>query len=496
MLIVADVAITQFSPVVKCDVTYVWVVHVLRIFVGTTMDSLFLFAGLAVCIWGLVLLRWGGLLAMSLLTLFAGICLGSEFLSWGPLTIDRLLLLAICGAYVFMSKLQLTNPKPLSWADFLLFAFLVVLVISTFTHDWRWQDNMPLKRLIFYYVSPCILYWVGRQSLIREQTLHNIYWGVGVFGFYLAITAVFEMIERYDLVFPRYIASAEHVEFLGRGRGPLLNPSGNGILLCLGLHSCLMAWPRLQQAGRLGLVGAYLIFSAGIYATLTRCVWLGAALCSLIIVHETFSTSLKKAFACVALLGALVIVPLNWDRFVAFKRDKNVSVHDMKESAKLRPLLAYAAWSVCRDKPLTGLGLGHYVHYHNYYINDRTTQLVMGKARGFHQHNVFLSLLTETGLPGMALFAMLLGCWFIYAKRLWRADIPLAYRQHGLLFLMLLVAYLGNGMFQDVSIVPMVHMVLFFFAGLTVGQYQLLVLPSTVSSRRPLSFSVLSPSSA
>ena len=48
---------------------------------------------------------------------------------------------------------------------------------------------------------------------------------------------------------------------------------------------------------------------------------------------------------------------------------------------------------------------------------------------------------------------------------------PLEVRQAGLLFLVLLCAYLANGMFQDVTIVPMVHMTLFFFAGLTVGQF-------------------------
>ena len=42
----------------------------------------------------------------------------------------------------------------------------------------------------------------------------------------------------------------------------------------------------------------------------------------------------------------------------------------------------------------------------------------------------------------------------------------------GLLLLAALTAYLCNGMFQDMTIIPMVHMFLFFLAGIGVTVYQ------------------------
>ena len=42
-------------------------------------------------------------------------------------------------------------------------------------------------------------------------------------------------------------------------------------------------------------------------------------------------------------------------------------------------------------------------------------------------------------------------------------------RQQGLLFLVAAANYLVNGLFHDMTIIPMVHMILFFMAGVTVN---------------------------
>ena len=55
----------------------------------------------------------------------------------------------------------------------------------------------------------------------------------------------------WALVFPSYIGSTEYVEFYGRGRGPLLNPAGSGILQGLCLLGMLMRWPRVGRLGQL-----------------------------------------------------------------------------------------------------------------------------------------------------------------------------------------------------------------------------------------------------
>ena len=79
-------------------------------------------------------------------------------------------------------------------------------------------------------------------------------------------------------------------------------------------------------------------------------------------------------------------------------------------------------------------------------------------------------MLAETGLAGMGTFVALLAAWGWHAWQLWRLpSVPDWARRQGLLFLAMLGCYLPNGMFHEVSLIPMVNMLLFFLAGLTEG---------------------------
>ncbi len=275
------------------------------------------------------------------------------------------------------------------------------------------------------------------------------------------------MTQNGNAPFPRYIASTVFVDFLGRGRGPLLNPSGNGILLVFAMVSMLMLVPRAGRWGRIVLLVALGVYLMGIHSTLTRCAWMGGVgalgLLILIVLPKFWRLPaiLSTAMALVLVVGA------NWDRLVAFKRDKNVSIEDMKESASLRPILAVVAWKMFQDYPVFGCGIGHYLKSATVYLNDRDVDMVLEKVRPYIQHNIFLSLLTETGLVGLSVFTALIGIWILHAWRLWcRESLPLEFRQVGLVFLGTLTAYFANGMFQDVLVIPMVNMYLFFLAGL------------------------------
>jgi O-antigen ligase len=139
----------------------------------------------------------------------------------------------------------------------------------------------------------------------------------------------------------------------------------------------------------------------------------------------------------------------------------------MAQSAKLRPMLAYVAWEMFLDHPYAGVGLGQYKYADQPYIAARQIDMPLDRIRPYHQHNVFLSLLTETGILGTLPFVWLLAGWTRLAFHVWRrVDAPLELRQTGPVFLFCVASYLANGMFQDVSIIPMVNALLFYVAGL------------------------------
>jgi O-antigen ligase len=83
------------------------------------------------------------------------------------------------------------------------------------------------------------------------------------------------------------------------------------------------------------------------------------------------------------------------------------------------------------------------------------------------QHNILLAYLTETGLVGMGLLVTMLTSMSVQAWRLWQnQQHDMLVRLFGLLMLAILLNYIINGMFHDVSIIPLANALIVFFAGL------------------------------
>jgi O-antigen ligase len=428
-------------------------------------------------IWGAVIFLRGGLLAGALAVLLAGTCFGYFAFHAPtepvPLTSDRVLWVLLMIQLVVWWRLGLTASHRIGRSEVLLLAFAVALMINVAVYGWTIHhkpSNAPLSQLVFNYLMPLGIYAAGWQARITERGLKIMFALLAALGVYLALTAIAEKWELSALVFPPYILTSEFKEFLGRGRGPLLNPAANGMLLATCLAAGLMAWPRAPRWGQLLLIAYAGLLCLGIACTMTRSAWMGGALGLFLIVLLVSPRLYRPWLLAAAVLGAAALVASQWSNIIEIKRDKNVAAEDAALSAELRPVLAKIAWDMFRDRPLTGCGLGHYVDEHVNYVSNRDTDLLLERGRGVVQHNVWLALLTETGLIGAGLFALLVIVWLRSAWRLWRSDrAPLCMRQEGLLFLVLAANYLVNGIFQDMTIVPMVHMILFFLAGVTVN---------------------------
>jgi O-antigen ligase len=390
--------------------------------------------------------------------------------------------IVLIGQYLIWRKFGRTAPKAVSRAEIVLVALVGVLGLSVVTHDWRFGGALPASRLLFYYLMPLGIYWVASRTTATKRAALTVFALFGLFGVYLAVTAVAETRGLWWLVYPKYIASPDFVEFYGRGRGPLLNPIGVGFFMSVCLAGLLMWWPWSDRPGKVGLLGMATLLFAGIYATMTRSVWMGASVAAGSVVLLATPRRWRMPLAAAGLLIVVALGTTQWERFVAFRRDRGLSAQETADSIQLRPILARVAWNMFLDRPIWGCGFGQYQRECVYYLNDRTTELPLQRARPYIQHNAFLALLTETGLVGLGLFVLLLGFWTRDAWRLWRwRAAPLWARQQGLVMLATLAAYLPNAMFHDVAVIPMFHMLLFFQAGWTTAMG-----PSahTVSTRR------------
>jgi O-antigen ligase len=434
------------------------------------VEILLAIAGVTSLVWGTVVFFRGGLFAGCLVVVFTGYVIGHAFFNAWVVTVDRVLWSVLMAQFALCCWHGSLEQKPWGKTEFLLAAWFVWLAVSTLTHDWRIAGYAPLAHLLFFFGIPLGLYFVARRTPLSEKRTQILFGMFVLLGLYLAITSLAETRQWWWLVYPKHIASVDNLDYFGRGRGPLLNASGNGILLATCLFAGLMFWPRVGRIGKI-LLGAYvLVIAVGLFCTYTRSVWLGAAVGVAAILWFALPRRIRIPLFAGGLVAASVLVFMYGQRFVAFKRDLHATAADTAESVRLRPILAMVAWKMVQDQPLTGCGFGQYSQACVHHLGDRDTTFVLEKARPYVQHNIILRLAAETGLPGAAMFVIIVVLWTADGVRILRnRDGPLWVRQVALVFLATLATYLANGMFHDVSQINMMTTHLMLWAGFSAG---------------------------
>lgn len=447
------------------------------------MELIIAFAAVTIAVWSIVILRRLTFAQALFGILIVGSCLGHDFFHRNvgpfPITLDRVLwgILALQFGFVFIRR-RLPSDSP-KLADWTLCAFLAWIAVNIGMTNFAYDGMRPVSLFLFFLLMPAGSYVIGRFMRFEERDYRVLYFGAIGFGIYLALTAIAESRGLTAFVFPRYISDPSHAEFLGRGRGPFLNPVANGIVQTTCLMVGLSRWTVAQRRGRVLLAIYTMIMLAGCYSTLTRTVWMGTAFAISMFVLVNLPPQRRIVFVAGMVLCGGLFLGGAWDQIKSFKRDKNVSVEEMEQSAQLRPLLAAVALRMAQHHPFVGHGFGQYrLHAVDYHFGGQPapwedgtepTQMVLP----YVQHNVFLSVLVDLGLIGLAIFLAMLAQWSWQAWRVWRnASLPSWQRSCGLVSLTVISSYLINGMFHDVMIVPMANMFLFTIVGVSGHVYQ------------------------
>ncbi len=455
------------------------------------MTVLALLFSLAALVWMIPVIRSGRVPVLASTVLLVGTVLGPTFFAIdGPIQIslDRVLWVAMLAVLAIRWRMGQLSLQKINRVDWMLIALAGWLLVSSTRGGPVPTGSSPTARWLFYIAMPMGMYIACRLTDLRDSDLRLFRRTMVVLGVYLAVTAVCEVSGLHALVYPTFIADSGSWEFYGRGRGPLMNPAGNGIVMSIALAAVMMEWIDSGRRGKLICGVLAVVIVCGVYATLTRSVWLGAAgvIAVVGIVHAPRWVRVM-GLAAVVLMGGAMALGLK-EQLVRLKRDKHLSAADAEKSIELRPLIAVVAWEMFKDRPIIGHGFGHYFEHSGPYHSVRSYGLPLEQAKPYAQHNVFLSLLVDTGLVGLvALISLLVTLAGIGWQLARGGDGPSESRSAGMLLLSVLVVYVCNGMFHDVLVIPMVHMYLFFVSGLAITVYAraLVTSPAVVAERRP-----------
>ena len=438
------------------------------------MDVLAIIAGIVVVVWGTVYSLRGSLIYGCLTFLIVGLCFGREFFKFDigpfPLSLDRVLPGVLVIIYVIQRRLGLADPKPVAWPDVAMLLLAMVLVFSTFSHDWELDaaGKRSVWELVAGFLVPMAVYWIARQSPIDQRTLLTTYVVLVLIGVYLAVTALAEITKQWWLVYPSYIADPKVGLHFGRARGPMVHSQPLGLYLNMCLLCLWMLRRYLGRVGTLILILLIPLFLAAIFVTYTRCVWISTGLCGLVVLGLPMSNRWRVAILGPALVAALFLVVFQWENLVRIERQEGAAVSEL--SARSRASFTYVSWKMFLDHPLWGVGYGQFQQAALPYLADRSTSLYLEDIRNQPNHNTFLAMLNETGLIGFGLFVAMLGNWAIQSWRLWRNTATHDWvRAQGLMMLGALAIYLGPALFVDLRFGPEAQQITFFLAGLTSG---------------------------
>jgi N-acetylglucosaminyldiphosphoundecaprenol N-acetyl-beta-D-mannosaminyltransferase len=148
------------------------------------------------------------------------------------------------------------------------------------------------------------------------------------------------------------------------------------------------------------------------------------------------------------------------------------TVEDSEHSVGQRQSFAYVSWQMFCDHPVLGVGFGRFYDRKLPYLSDRSQNFELESLRPLHHHNTLLSVLTETGIVGLAAFVGVFVAWTRCSWRLATDVVSSWTRAQGILMLALIANYLCSAVFHDLTLLPSQELLLFAFAAITVNLNQ------------------------
>jgi O-antigen ligase len=270
-------------------------------------------------------------------------------------------------------------------------------------------DQETWSLLASKFIVPFAMFHLAGQVFTEERRFRQFEVFAVLVLAYLSFTAIAFLAGAHSLIFPRFILDESLGFHADRARGPLLQAVANGVSLnILGLL-VLHAYRRGSVGG---VKGGVLLASVpiAILATMTRAVWLSFAGTMLALFFLSRSRTLRRAcmgLALVAGIGVAVVLSSPEVGSALSERLEDRGPLDYRKAV-------YAGgWQMFLERPLMGWG------FHQ--MPAELPRHVSGyQEKVLYPHNMYLELLVEHGVLGLALYLWLM--WEMW--RLRRGAIP------------------------------------------------------------------------
>ena len=364
-----------------------------------TAPGLAILGGVLIVAWALAYL---GLRFSPTALICTGLALEVFSANWNdmhvPFPLDRLFLLAglvymVMGGRRYMSdrviELRLVHLVLLAVTTVAVLSAISAHTLTSHTGFYALLDRLGIVPFVVFTLAPLLFGDERRRKMLLATLV--------IVGGYLSLTAIMEVSGLLRIVEPAYIRNPHLGIHFGRARGPFLESGADG----LAMISCAVAaaigstmWAR--NWARWASRAVVLTCGVGTLMTLTRSIWISAALSTLVfaLAHPGTRrwTPLVIVAAAVVVAGLLAVPSIH---------DKALSRAKTASSVWDRENTDWAAVRAAESHPLTGIGWDTFTTKGPAYIREANYPVT---GAGLEVHNVVLSHAAEIGLPGSILW--------------------------------------------------------------------------------------------
>jgi len=383
------------------------------------------------------------------------------------LTIPRILLVLLAlvfGGMLIAGRFGLRVPAR---TTVLMTALLVYFTLSAVVTGFETIAVATVHyRLIGGYWFAVAAFFLMLHAVRNVGHLRWLCWFFFAVGLYLAWIGWCEHFEFWAGVYPRYIADPNRGIHWGRCRGPFLVSAMMGVALIFCFYSNLVLVRHVSPPKRWMIYAASLAILPVLFWTQTRSVWLGMILCSVLWLLQASRGKPRIVLAFVLAAMAVVGVATNWSNIASPERE--LGGVTAIEPIYVRWGLAMMTFEMAQDRPLFGVGFGHFRDHAREYARDPSSPAYEFASTAM-EHNNFLSVLAETGITGLVLYVwLLLHLLWVSIRLYW--DMPADAlsgwgRDFILLYWVLFVDHITDAMFRETSVSPLDNCLFFAFSG-------------------------------
>ncbi len=342
---------------------------------------------------------------------------------YGPLAfIDLTIALAVYVAVLFVQDIAALSVGPNSMGVLVFLGWIGTLVTrSARPVVLREQSRLLLALTLFALWLTLSLVWAQNSS----DTANGVQtWLIAILAFVVAVTTLRSSRDVTIIAVAFIVGAAISVafgiangalsaaasstneialqgRFTGGGGDPNVQAAGFlvAMFLCAGLWSIAR-----RRLARIGLLLAFVVVAIGFFATQSRGGFIAlavTAIVGLVALPRQRKRLLGLAAAAGAGLGVVAVVnPSAIGRMT-----------DIGGGTSGRSDLWTVAWKIFTEHPLVGIGLNNFQVLQSRYTlkAGKLTRVDLLAETPHLVHNVYLQLLTETGVVGLAIFLLVIG---------------------------------------------------------------------------------------